>query len=320
MRLSETDAYVTCIGGANVDRKIQSLAPLQLGTSNPASVTETHGGVARNIAENLGRLGARPRLVTLVGDDAPGNQLLAACRNAGIDVTNAIQTNEWNTGTYTAVLDVNGEMTVALADMALYDALSIDSIAARWDVIASSRLLIIDTNPPAETLAYILQRAYQEQLPVCVTPVSSPKVKRLPADLRGVWLLVANLDELAALTNRDRVETEQEIAAAAAACMARGCERVVVTMGQRGCCYFQKDGRPGQIQAEPVSVVDVTGAGDAFVAGVTYALAAGPDLAAACAFGTRCSRAALATKETVSHDINPEVGKLWLDEIAKEHP
>src|SRR5690606_24733751 len=60
---------VVCIGGANVDRKFRMEKPAQMGTSNPASVTRSVGGVARNVAENLGRLGHRVKLMSIAGND-----------------------------------------------------------------------------------------------------------------------------------------------------------------------------------------------------------------------------------------------------------
>jgi pseudouridine kinase len=313
---------VTCIGGANVDRKIQSLAPLEYGTSNPAVVHEAHGGVARNIAENLGRLGVKPNLITMVGHDKQGEELLSHCSQVGIEVAYIIRSDTRNTGTYTAVLDVGGEMAVALADMAIYDEFSISRIDQRWHAIAASTMIVLDTNLPAETLAHVLTRAHRENLQVCVAPVSSPKAKRLPSDLNGVSLLIANLDETAAITGL-AVETLDDMWAAGATLLSRGCEQVVITRGSKGCAFLQRGGVKGTVTAEPVEVADVTGAGDAFVAGVVYALGEGRDLEAACRFGTRLSQVTLRTKYTVSRGISPDVAAHWLDEIQtdikKEH-
>jgi pseudouridine kinase len=112
---------VVCIGAANLDRKLRTLGPLALGTSNPASQSESFGGVARNIAENLARLGAPVALLTAVGADSSGAALLAHAESLGIDTRGALRLDGASSGTYTAVLDQNGEMVVALADMALYD-------------------------------------------------------------------------------------------------------------------------------------------------------------------------------------------------------
>ena len=112
---------VMCIGAANLDRKLRTLAPLQMGTSNPASAEEVYGGVARNIAENLARLNLPAALLTALGDDAAGRTLQDYAEAAGIDTRGSLRLFETASGTYTAVLDDRGEMVLALADMALYD-------------------------------------------------------------------------------------------------------------------------------------------------------------------------------------------------------
>ncbi len=124
-------APIVCIGASNLDRKLRSLGPLALGTSNPARQTESFGGVARNIAENLARLGAPTSLITAVGPDASGRALLAHADEAGIDTRSVLLVDGAASGTYTAVLDEDGEMRVALADMAINDALTPAFFASR---------------------------------------------------------------------------------------------------------------------------------------------------------------------------------------------
>ncbi|ALA69005.1 hypothetical protein GT50_01570 [Geobacillus stearothermophilus 10] len=112
-------ASIACIGGANVDRKARLLTPFRLGTSHPVTTTQTAGGVARNIAENLGRLAQPVSLVSTVGDDRDG-QWLVDVTSRYVNTSFIVRTPKANTGTYTAVLDERGEMVLALADMAIY--------------------------------------------------------------------------------------------------------------------------------------------------------------------------------------------------------
>ena len=85
---------IACIGAANLDRKLRSLATLTMGTSNPARQDESFGGVARNIAENLARLGAPVSLTTAIGDDSSGRALLAHAEAAGIDTRGTLKLDE----------------------------------------------------------------------------------------------------------------------------------------------------------------------------------------------------------------------------------
>lgn len=137
---------VLCVGGANVDRKIQTTGQLQFGTSNPAESSQSCGGVARNIAENLGRLGCDVGLMTVVGDDPEGEWLLEYTK-AFADITPSQSLAESTTGTYTAVLDLEGEMAVALADMSIYESVNREFVEKKWGYLASSEMVILDKLP-----------------------------------------------------------------------------------------------------------------------------------------------------------------------------
>lgn len=308
-----TSRRITCLGGAHVDCKIQSKGTLQFGTSNPAVVTESPGGVARNIAENLGRMGVFPNLITMVGQNESGEEILTHCSAVGVDTSQSIRLEHHNTGTYTAVLDANGEMVVALADMEIYDGFSRERIDVRWHVLKASDMVVVDTNLPKESLDHLIRRCRDENVRLCVIPVSSPKALRLPNDLKGVAILVANMDEASALANQP-VTDLSGVWAAGRHLLERGCREVVITMGQKGCAYMDERGR-GFVSAPDVNVKDVTGAGDAFASGVIYGLNEGASLQSACQLGTRLSSVTLATKDTVSQDIRADLIRVWMDEI-----
>ncbi|MFL6706927.1 MAG: PfkB family carbohydrate kinase, partial [Massilia sp.] len=148
---------IACIGAANLDRKLRSIATLTMGTSNPARQDEAFGGVARNIAENLARLGAPVSLATAVGDDAAGRALLAHAQDAGIDTGATLVLPKTCSGTYTAVLDEHGEMLVALADMALYDQISPACLAGQDAHRPLPALTVADLNLPLDTVTYLLE-------------------------------------------------------------------------------------------------------------------------------------------------------------------
>jgi sugar/nucleoside kinase (ribokinase family) len=155
---------IVCIGAANLDRKLRSLAPLQMGTSNPAEAHESFGGVARNIAENLARLGAPVALMTAVGNDAAGAALLAHARAAGIDTGATLTLAGACSGTYTVVLDGSGDMVVALADMGLYERLTPAWLAAHAALRASAAMVVADLNLPFDTVAALIAAARRDQV------------------------------------------------------------------------------------------------------------------------------------------------------------
>ncbi|MCA1035623.1 winged helix-turn-helix transcriptional regulator [Bacillus infantis] len=293
---------VLCIGGANIDRKIQTIGKIESGTSNPSASSQSCGGVARNIAENLGRLGCDASLMTAVGDDAEGSWLLGYTKDF-VDISPSQTLPNTATGTYTAVLDHDGEMTVAFADMALYDSIDSDFIEKRWGYIASAEIVLLDTNFPAEVLKKTISRCYEESVPLCITPVSSPKVKKLPENLMGVTWLIANHDEAETLSGM-KINSDGDFFKAAEKIMKKGVEKVVITRGDKGLIFYTKEGEAGVLLPPKIKVQDVTGAGDSLVAGILYAHLKGLNTENACKIGIACSMLTLQSEETVSPILN----------------
>jgi pseudouridine kinase len=301
---------VMCLGAANLDRKLRTLAPLRMGTSNPASAEEVFGGVARNIAENLARLSIPAALLTALGDDAAGRALQEHAERAGIDTRGSLKLPDAATGTYTAVLDDHGEMTLALADMALYDRITPEFLASRLPQRSAAALTVADLNLPLASVAMLLADALREAVPLIIVAVSQPKMARLPADLRGLRLLILNRGELETRVGR-ALPGQAEVAAACAEVRAQGAQDVVVTCGGAG--VFHTEGAAlVWLAAHQVEVVDVTGAGDAFAAAVCWSLYQGSeDLTLACRRGLKVAAMTLESPDTVSPLLAADV----LDEI-----
>ncbi|MGR3762770.1 carbohydrate kinase [Rossellomorea sp. NS-SX7] len=297
---------VTCIGGANIDRKLQLHDELIPETSNPAQSSQASGGVARNIAENLGRLGLQSCLLTVVGDDTEGSWLLNQTKNH-VDVSSSISLFKETTGTYSVILNKQGEMMFALADMDLYESVDIGFIEKKWGVIASSEMVILDTNFPAEVIHYIIRRCQAEEIPLTIVPVSAPKIKKLPSSLEGVTWFVCNKGEAEAYLGMT-IESEGDYFKAAKMLTQKGAERVVITRGDQGLVYYTVYKEASAILPPQVKVVDVTGAGDSLVAGIIYGYIKGSDTDGACRIGVTCSSLTLQSAHTVSPSLTK--GKL----------
>ena len=300
------DRPILCIGAANLDRKLRAANPLAMGTSNPASAVESFGGVARNIAENLARMGAATALITAVGNDSSGRALLAQLDVLGIDTRGALTLDDAGSGTYTAVLDHDGQMVVALADMALYDRITPAFLALRQQQRATSSLIVADLNLTHDAIETLQRDAARDGVDLVIVAVSEPKMNRLPASLLGVRLLILNEGELAARLGRV-LHGEEALADACRALQAQGAQDVVVTLGARGVLFTGADGTVERLDAPPAEVVDVTGAGDAFSAAVCLSLhSGGADLALACRRGLQLAALTIACRETVCPQLAPE--------------
>jgi pseudouridine kinase len=301
---------VMCIGAANLDRKLRTIAAMQLGTSNPATAEEVYGGVARNIAENLARLNLPTSLLTAVGDDAAGRSLQDHAEQAGIDTRGSLKLQDAATGTYTAILDDQGELVVALADMALYDRITPEFLASRAPQRAAAAMTVADLNLPADAIALLLESARSDKVPLVIVAVSQPKMARLPQDLNGLRLLILNRGELETRAGR-ALPTEADVRAACREVQAQGAQDVIVTCGSQG-VYHTRNGELAWLAAHQVEVVDVTGAGDAFSAAVCWSLYQGSDdLTLACRRGLKVAAMTLESAETVSPLLAADI----LDEI-----
>jgi pseudouridine kinase len=296
---------IVCLGAANLDRKLRSLATLKMGTSNPARQDESFGGVARNIAENLARLAAPVALITAIGDDSSGSALLAHAEAAGIDTRGTLRIAGSCSGTYTAVLDDHGEMMLALADMALYDRLTPAFLASRQPQRAAGALTVADLNLPHDSIALLLADAERDAVPLVLVAVSQPKMARLPERLHGLRLLILNQGELETRVGR-ALTTDADFAAACAAVRAQGARDIIVTRGGTGVIHTTADGIT-HLSAREARIVDVTGAGDAFAAAVCWSLFQGADdLDLACRRGLRLSAMTLECEETVCPHLDTD--------------
>lgn len=289
---------IVCLGAANLDRKLRSLATLKMGTSNPARQDESFGGVARNIAENLARLAVPVSLLTVIGDDSSGKALLQHAESAGIDTRGTLRLSGACSGTYTAVLDDHGEMMLALADMALYDSLTPAFLSSRQPQRAVAALTVADMNLPQDTLRMLIDDAVRDAIPLVIVAVSQPKMARLPQDLRGLRLLILNQGELETRVGF-ALNNDADFTRACNLVQEQGAQDVIVTRGGTGVLYTVGSAI-AHLDAPDAHVVDVTGAGDAFAAAVCWSLFQGSDdLALACRRGLQLSAMTLGCEETV---------------------
>lgn len=272
-----------------------------LGSSNPAVSSVSPGGVAYNVAANLGRLGLRVSLVTRVGRDAAGAALLEEARLQGVDVTLCEATEAAATGSYTAVLQPGGELLLGVSDTEACEDLTWPFLAARWEEIAASTLVFADANLPAETLARLLRALRERSGRLALDAVSVAKAARLPSDLAGVEMLFCNLEEARVLTDGG----EGGAGELAAALRDRGAALAFVSDGPKGLACASENGAL-RLPAEAAQVADVSGAGDALVAGVIYGRLRGWDLEAACRAGLRAARLTVESLGSGSRALGPD--------------
>ncbi|MEQ8964472.1 MAG: carbohydrate kinase family protein [Azospirillaceae bacterium] len=293
---------IACIGAAHVDIRARALGPVALGSSNPVTPRRGVGGVARNVATGLALLGHDVRLISRIGMDSEGDRVLAALAAAGVDAEGVTRSTDQPTATYTALVGPDGEMVVALADMAIYDEMTPALIAPALADVTDRRLWMVDANLPVDTLDAIAD-ARPESGRLAADAVSVAKAPRLLGVLDRLAVLVCNADEAAALTGRP-VRHPLEVCEAAATLRGAGVGTVVIGLGARG-AYVASAGAERFLPAAPATMVDTTGAGDALVAGLLHAIAGGGDGIAALAAGLAAAALTVESEATVPESLTP---------------
>jgi pseudouridine kinase len=302
-RMESGIARVLCIGGAAVDRKYQAFEPIRQGTSNPVTSGLSFGGVARNVAENVARLGTKVSLASILGNDENGRALLEDLERLGIGTHRMVISDAQPTAEYVAILQPDGELAVGLANMAIFDELT-PSLLRQAEADFRSAWIFADCNLPSETLHALVEIARRHSLMLAVDAVSSPKVTHLPRDLTGIGLLFLNIDEARAYLDRGET-TPDEAVAGLRSC---GAERIILTLGEAGLLAADASGTR-RIEAVDARIVDATGAGDALIAATLVALLRGRSLTEAACLGT--AAAALTVESTAS--VRPDLSFALLD-------
>jgi pseudouridine kinase len=291
---------IVCVGGANIDRKYVLPGAALPQTSNPARASSSFGGVARNVAENLARLGVDVALLAVVGDDADGDALTEHTASAGVDMSWLRSLAGRRTTEYAAIIDGAGELVIGINDMTLLDNYLAAEIARRSDDLQRAQWLLLDCNLPQDLLAGWMTRARKGAFHLAIDAVSEPKVARLPQDLRGVDVLFLNAGEAHAYLASDKVG---DPSASALAIVRRGATAVVLTLGSDGAIVADATGSQ-RLRAVAVAPIDVTGAGDALVAATLYRLQEGDDIFAAARIGTLAAALTIESSQSVRSDLS----------------
>ena len=294
------------IGGVNMDIAGTPSGDLLPGDSNPGRVTFSPGGVGRNIAENLCRLGRRVSLITILGEDAPAGVIREHCRNVGIDLSHSFTDPLGRTSTYLCLNEKNGDLHTAVSDMTICDQLTPDRLAPLLPEINRGRFLIADANLPEETIRWIAEKV---EIPVAADPVSTAKAARLQPLLGRLAFLKPNLQEAEILTGITAASAGS-VSRLAEELHRRGVGRVYLSLGSRG--VWAEDGREGAlVPCVPGPIVNTSGCGDAFVAAAADGCMRG--------MGTmECARRGLAAAAICAGDPEPVSPEMSVETIERK--
>ncbi|SMX35612.1 PfkB family carbohydrate kinase [Maliponia aquimaris] len=258
---------ILCIGSVLWDIIGRCATPMVAGNDMPGRITRIPGGVALNIAMTLARLGLRPALLSVVGQDVEGTALLAECARLGLDTSHVTRAGDLPTDVYMAIEAPNGLIA------AIADAHSLESAGDRIltpltrGPLGSPQapyagMIALDGNLTAALLADIAQSPAFAAADLRIAPASPGKALRLDPFVRqGRGTLYVNLEEAGLLCGARFANATE----AAQRLVAVGAQRALVTDGAGACC--DADGNEAFTDSPPaVTLRRVTGAGDTFMA------------------------------------------------------
>lgn len=286
-----SDRYVAVIGGISVDLHATPVAEgFDSRTSTPSRVALTAGGVGRNIAANLAILGVPVRLFGATGDDPLSDFALEKAQAAGVDIEGVRRVEGTQGGIYIALLDRQGELEVAAADLSVIESLGPDYLETHREAIAGAALAIAETNLSPTALQQLVSITQAAGVPLIIDPVSSRKAERLQGLSGRVFVLTPNEEEL----------PHCGIGAPGSA-HSPGLQprHTILTRGSRGLLWTDHDtGSSREIAAVEAEQVDATGAGDAFIAGFAGALFRRESIEAALEEGTKTAARVVASRSS----------------------
>ena len=177
------------IGGATVDLVGCPYKPLKYQDSNPGQIKLSFGGVARNIAENASRTNTNVSLMALFGDDPFGQLCYHYCENLGMDLSYSKILENQRSATYLALLQNDGEMNCAIADMEILSKLGPNDFDYGISQMSSQDYCSIDTNLSVETLEALCSKIPAK---IAMDPISSQKAVKAKSILKylSVFLII----------------------------------------------------------------------------------------------------------------------------------
>jgi pseudouridine kinase len=291
--------HILVIGATLMDVKGKPVAGLEPATSNPARIRMTRGGTARNVAENLGLLGAEVILITAVGQDKIGAQLLAQTAAANVNIDYALQHETAATGAYMALIENDGSLSMALDDVRAMEAVTAGYLHRNRRLFRDAALVMMDGSLSPNTMQTVARLTAKYQVPLCADPSSARLAYKLRPYLSQLHLVVPNELEAAELLEVDFFGSDPDASLDLARLLVRaGVENAIITLSNFGLDYATSD-EIGYIPSNYSEIVDNTGTGDAVTAAIMFGMLNGLAAIESIRLGAAAASLTVQTNETV---------------------
>lgn len=306
---------ITVIGGINADIEGRPYADLRARDSNPGKIKISYGGVGRNIAENLARMGTKVSLISAAGNDFLGREAVHRLNVVGVNTDYVQLEDKESTAMYISILDTSGDMELGLCNMEIFERITRDRLDECMGIMLRSSMVAIDTNLTESNIDYLTQRLTAAGIPIFLDPVSLAKAGRAKPFIGRFHTIKPNLIEAEELCGM-KIDSEESLREAGRLFAEKGVRQVFISLSEKGVYYKSgecKAGHGGGAQptcAEGIirpsaglKIVSATGAGDAFSAAVLACFEKGLDIEETVRTGMAAS--AIAMEADVA--VNPQM-------------
>lgn len=297
--------YILSIGGSNIDIQGFSKNRILLKESNPGKIKVCAGGVERNIVNNLSNIGLKEiKFVTSIGDDIFGDILLDNIKALGVDTSYIVR--KGNSTSYIAILNNDKDMAIAMSDMdALDENVNVSYLDTIKDVISNASFITIDAVMNRDIFEYLINNFPDKKL--LSDAVSIRKAEHIKGLEKHIYALKINSNEASFLLDKE-INTIDEGKEAVKEFLDKGVKEIYITFGALGICYgVIGDNNVYHLEAPKVNIVNASGAGDAFMAGIAYSIFHNYDLDYKVKFAAIMSMLALESEDTVNNNISLQI-------------
>ncbi len=284
------------IGGTNIDVQATSFNKLIQHDSNPGKVSYSIGGVAHNIASNLGKLHCPVKFITAFSNDIFSKMAIEDCLNNNLDISFSQEIKNSSSSLYLAVAQPNGEMNVAIADMEILTHLDIEKILMILQEMDSDDLVVVDTNLTSQQLSQIITNCKGK---IYCDPISTIKARKILPFLDKLEVLKPNLIEAQTLLDTSSNDHHELLKGF----LSKGVKNIIISMSQDGIIAANSK-EAYHLSNIHVSIKNTTGAGDAFMAGYLFGQYSGKSFLDSLKYALASASMTIESLKTVSDDMN----------------
>ncbi|MDD3172016.1 MAG: carbohydrate kinase family protein [Bacilli bacterium] len=291
---------ILVIGGSNIDYIGKSYSSIREKDSNIGNISISFGGVARNICENLARLGMDVTFITAVGKDLLAEKMIKELQMLGIKIFMPV-ISDYATGGYLAIHDSTGDMVLALCDQSIMKSLSPQYLSSISLVFNEADYIVVDTSLEKEAIDYIIDK-YQNKK-IIVDTISTAKVEKIKDRIGNIDYLKCNLLEAKTLIGKDLpkdllIKEFQK----------KHAKTVIITDGAEDIYYLDDNMAKISkiIRVSDEEIVNVTGVGDAMLSGIIYGLVNKKELKIALELGKKLATLTLLSNCATNKNITKE--------------